>query len=92
MSCNPHSLTRLTFHSRGFVNSTSIWGYRIPFALQWIWPVPILIGTFLAPESPWFYVKRGEKEKARRSLMRAARKEGQSQRAIDRQLARWSFP
>lgn len=27
--------------------------FRIPFALQWIWPVPIIIGVALAPESPW---------------------------------------
>jgi len=27
--------------------------YRIPFAIQWIWPVPIIVGVLLAPESPW---------------------------------------
>lgn len=72
---------------RGLLDHTDIWGYRIPFALQWIWPVPILVGTFLAPESPWYYVKKGQKDRARRSLMRLARKDGQTQRDIDRQLA-----
>lgn len=75
---------------RGLLNRTDIWGYRIPFALQWIWPVPILIGTFLAPESPWYLVKKGRNQEAERSLRRLSRKEGAGQRDIDRQLARES--
>ncbi|KAI6779013.1 Maltose permease-like protein [Emericellopsis cladophorae] len=46
------------------------WGYKIPFALQWIWPVPIAIGVFLAPESPWWLVRKGRLEDAKRSLIR----------------------
>lgn len=46
------------------------WGYRIPFALQWIWPIPIAIGVFLAPESPWWLVRKGRLEDAKRSLIR----------------------
>ena len=34
-------------------NGSSQWAYRIPFAIQWIWPIPIGVGVFLAPESPW---------------------------------------
>lgn len=26
------------------------WAYRIPFAVQWVWPVPILAGVLFAPE------------------------------------------
>lgn len=37
---------------RAFVNSTSEWSYRIPFALQWAFAMPILVGVVLAPESP----------------------------------------
>lgn len=38
---------------RGFLNmdENSQWAYRIPFALQWVLPVPLAIGIFLAPES-----------------------------------------
>ena len=36
----------------GLMKNTSQWGYRIPFALQWIWPAPIILATLLAPESP----------------------------------------
>ena len=35
-------------------NGSSQWAYRVPFAIQWIWPVPIAVGVFLAPESPWY--------------------------------------
>jgi len=34
----------------GLMKNTSQWGYRIPFALQWIWPIPIILATLLAPE------------------------------------------
>lgn len=35
---------------RGAVNRADQWAYRIPFALQWMWPVPIIIGVNFAPE------------------------------------------
>lgn len=38
---------------RSFVERSDEWSYRIPFAIQWIWPAPIIIGVLLAPESPW---------------------------------------
>ncbi|KND87113.1 Maltose permease MAL31 [Tolypocladium ophioglossoides CBS 100239] len=42
---------------RGFLDRSDQWGYRIPFAIQWIWPIPIIIGVILAPESPWWLVR-----------------------------------
>ncbi|SCU99272.1 LANO_0F01332g1_1 [Lachancea nothofagi CBS 11611] len=45
-------------------------GYRLPFALQWIWPIPIAIGIYLAPESPWWLVKKGRMDQAAHSLDR----------------------
>lgn len=44
------------------------WAYRISFALQWVLPVPLAIGIFLAPESPWWLYRTGQKEAAERSL------------------------
>jgi MFS transporter, SP family, general alpha glucoside:H+ symporter len=41
---------------RAFVHNTSEWSYRIPFALQWAFAVPILIAVVFAPESPWWLV------------------------------------
>jgi MFS transporter, SP family, general alpha glucoside:H+ symporter len=54
---------------RGFLSRTDQWAYRIPFAVQWIWPVPILIGTIFAPESPWWLTRKGRYEDAKRSLL-----------------------
>ncbi|CAI4295692.1 BGN_3a_G0006340.mRNA.1.CDS.1 [Saccharomyces cerevisiae] len=45
-------------------------GYKLPFALQWILPVPLALGIFFAPESPWWLVKKGRFDEARRSLRR----------------------
>ena len=35
-----------------------------------MWPVPLLIGVLLAPESPWWLVRKGKIEKAKKSLLR----------------------
>lgn len=51
-------------------------GYRLPFALQWIWPVPLMVGIFLAPESPWWLMKKGRIDQARRSLERTLNGKG----------------
>ncbi|RWA07224.1 hypothetical protein EKO27_g7891 [Xylaria grammica] len=46
------------------------WAYRIPYALQWIWPAPLIIGILLAPESPWWQVRHGRLDEAKKSLLR----------------------
>lgn len=38
---------------RAFIERNHQWVHRIPFSLQRMWPVPILMRCFLAPESPW---------------------------------------
>ncbi|KAK3326086.1 general substrate transporter [Apodospora peruviana] len=55
---------------RGLVTNTTEWGYRIPFAIQWVWPVPLFIAAFLAPESPWYLVRTGKLDQAKKSLQR----------------------
>lgn len=45
-------------------------GWKLPFALQWVWPVPLLIGAYFAPESPWNAVRRNKMDQARDSLHR----------------------
>lgn len=46
------------------------WAYRIPYALQWMWPVPLIIGILFAPESPWWLVRKGRTADAKKSLLR----------------------
>jgi SP family general alpha glucoside:H+ symporter-like MFS transporter len=55
---------------RAMVSRDDKWGYKIPFALQWMWPIPLMIGIYLAPESPWWLVRRGRVEDAKKSLAR----------------------
>lgn len=53
-----------------FSGSTESYAYKIPFSIQWIWPLPIAIGIYLAPESPWWLVRRGRNDDAKKSLSR----------------------
>ncbi|KAL6863258.1 hypothetical protein ACO1O0_003503 [Amphichorda felina] len=48
------------------------WAYRIPFAVQWVWPVLIIPLAVFCPESPWWYVRRGRYDEAERSAARLA--------------------
>jgi SP family general alpha glucoside:H+ symporter-like MFS transporter len=38
--------------------------------IQWVWPIPLFIAAYLAPESPWNAVRRGKPELAKASLVR----------------------
>ncbi|KAJ5910491.1 hypothetical protein N7504_005134 [Penicillium tannophilum] len=44
--------------------------YRIPIALQLLWAIILAFGLFFLPESPRFFIRRGDKEKARQVLAR----------------------
>lgn len=59
---------------RGLISRSDEWAYRIPFAIQWVWPIPIIIGVFLAPESPWWLVRQGREADAVTALKRLTSK------------------
>jgi hypothetical protein len=57
---------------------SGIWSFRMPFAVQWAWPVPLFIILLFAPESPWWLVRKGKIAQAHisaRRLTPAATKE-----------------
>ncbi|RAK99149.1 putative MFS alpha-glucoside transporter [Aspergillus ibericus CBS 121593] len=55
---------------KGMINRDDQWAYRIPYGLQWIWPLPLFIGISLAPESPWWLVRKGKTQQAKKALLR----------------------
>ncbi|KAJ6443789.1 maltose permease [Purpureocillium lavendulum] len=55
---------------RIFVDGTTEWSYRIPFALQWAFALPLLIGVCFAPDSPWWLIRHERPDDARDSLHR----------------------
>lgn len=54
----------------GFSTNDTQWSYRIPFAVQWAWPVPLFLILFFAPESPWHHVRVGRYDEAEKSVVR----------------------
>ncbi|KAG7136551.1 General alpha-glucoside permease like protein [Verticillium longisporum] len=48
----------------GLLSNPTEWAYRLPFALQWVAPVPLLAATYFAPESPWWLVRKGRNDEA----------------------------
>jgi len=72
---------------KGFVNNSTEWAYRIPYAIQWIWPVPIIIIAFLAPESPWWLVRHGKLDQARAALLKLTNAKANAEFNVEDTLA-----
>lgn len=49
---------------------SSNWAWRIPFAVQWVWPVIIFPLALFAPESPWWLVRKGRHADAEKVVKR----------------------
>ena len=56
----------------GLSSNNTQWAYRIPFAIQWIWPFPLFAILYFTPESPWHLVRAGKLEDAEKSVIRLA--------------------
>lgn len=46
---------------------------RIPIALQWMFPTPLAILLYIAPESPWWLVRKGRLAEAEKAVKRLGR-------------------
>ncbi|KAE9971915.1 hypothetical protein EG327_009687 [Venturia inaequalis] len=57
----------ITYHFQSQPNSSS---YRVPIALQWMFPTPLAILLFIAPESPWWLVRKGRMAQAEKAVHR----------------------
>lgn len=72
---------------RGAANLNGNLGWRLPFALQWIWPAPLFIAAYFAPESPWNCVRRGKIEQAKQSLLRLTEDSPTKEEEVEATLA-----
>ncbi|KAK6906355.1 hypothetical protein L486_06082 [Kwoniella mangroviensis CBS 10435] len=72
---------------RAVVNVPGDWGWRLPFLLQWVWPLPLFIGAYLAPESPWNAVRRDKPDVARTALRRLRDPASTTDREVEATLA-----
>jgi SP family general alpha glucoside:H+ symporter-like MFS transporter len=68
----------------GLIHRQDQWAYRIPFAIQWIWPLPLMVVCFFAPESPWYLVRKDRLDDAKHSLRRLGSK---TEEQVNGQLA-----
>ncbi|KAL2214300.1 sugar porter family MFS transporter [Sarocladium strictum] len=69
------------------LDRTDEWAYRIPYALQWMWPLPLFIGIYCCPESPWWLVRHGRLADAKKSLMRLTSTDRESDFDADETIA-----
>ncbi|ETN44115.1 uncharacterized protein HMPREF1541_10665 [Cyphellophora europaea CBS 101466] len=72
---------------RGTLSMPAPWAYRVPFAVQWAWPIPLLVGVLLAPESPWWLVRQNRLEDAKAVVRRLTSPKRNPDFDIDKNVA-----
>ncbi|CAG7971124.1 unnamed protein product [Penicillium salamii] len=58
--------------AQGAVNMSSVWAYRMGFAIQWVWPLFLFPASFFVPESPVWLTRQGRAADAEAALRRLA--------------------
>lgn len=72
---------------RAVVSVDGDMGWRLPFACQWAWPLPLMLVAYLAPESPWSAVRMGNIDLARKSLRRLRQENPEREQQVESTLA-----
>ncbi|CAG8970957.1 hypothetical protein HYALB_00000938 [Hymenoscyphus albidus] len=54
---------------RGMLDRADQWAYRIPFALQWAFTLPLWIYIIYGPESPWWLVRKNRIPEAKQVIL-----------------------
>ncbi|KAF5544179.1 alpha-glucoside transport [Fusarium napiforme] len=70
-----------------FSDNATQWAYRLPFAIQWIWPIPLIIILWFTPESPYWLAKKNRLDEAKAVLRRISAKSSKTDEDLDKQLA-----
>ncbi|CAK7206060.1 hypothetical protein SEUCBS139899_008843 [Sporothrix eucalyptigena] len=72
---------------RVFLNLPGEWSWRIPFLIQFVWPVPLIICYLMAPESPYYCVRKGKLEEAKKVLRRIRNMKNITEEEIEQEIA-----
>ncbi|KAH8653807.1 putative MFS alpha-glucoside transporter [Xylariales sp. PMI_506] len=72
---------------RGTAGIPGDMAWRLPFTLQWIWPIPLFIAAYFAPESPWNSVRRDKFDEARKNLIRLRQDTPDREQQVDAYIA-----
>jgi MFS transporter, SP family, general alpha glucoside:H+ symporter len=72
---------------RGSLNLPGDLAWKVPYALQWLWVIPLFSVAFFAPESPWYLVRRGRIDDAEKSLRRLSSKNFYTEQTMAQTLA-----
>ena len=52
------------------INVPSLWGFRIGYMTQWCWPIQLTIFMWIAPDAPWWLVRKGRLVEAEVAMKR----------------------
>lgn len=73
---------------RALVHDMTMLSIQIPLGLQWVFPLPIFIFSLWAQESPWWLVRKGRTDEARKVLTKlVSQRRAPEGYSIDGQLA-----
>ncbi|KAL2813414.1 maltose permease [Aspergillus granulosus] len=68
--------------TRGFGTRSDEWAFRAPFTAQLFFSLILIAPLYFAPESPWFLVRSGQIEKARKTLTLLYSSESEAEKRI----------